>query len=229
LTPIVPDRNRVVAYLSDPAMLLGCGLLLVTIVVSMGSKEKLGFGASLAANWYIWNCIVIHVMMDGLAGGWNGLNLMGQQYMNVDRRFRYHLIDQPGGTTAPDSMNVKVICNIELFIHSSLTFCAFLGVVYKAPWRQPVEAFALGVQFFGALVFPMADLLTGCENMQPIGVHTCTPPLTPFFIFFFYFGVLINFLWAVVPAYMFVNVVRSEIAEKSGSGGKSSGQKKKKA
>ena len=37
----------------------------------------------------------------------------------------------------------------------------------------------------------------------------------------FYFGVLINFLWAVVPGYMFIRVVLSEIAEKSGAESKS--------
>jgi len=162
----------------------------------------------------LWNCVVIHVMMDGLAGGHGMLDLMGEQYKNVDRRFRYDLIGKEGGTDHADSANAWAICNIELFMHSTLTFFAFLGVVYRAPWRHTVEAFTLGVQLFGSLIFPAADLLTGCENMQPMGVKTCTPPVTPFFIFFFYFGVIINFLWFVVPAFMFYNVVRSDVAEK---------------
>merc|ERR1711920_1190842 len=139
---------------------------------------------------------------------------MGEQYMNVDRRFRYHLIGKPGGTTAPDSASAWVVCTIELFMHSVLTFFAFVGVCRRSPWRHSVEACALAFQFFGSLVFPATDLLTGCENMQPIGVHTCTPPFTPFFIFFFYFGVLVNFVWAVVPAFCFVRVVLSDVAEK---------------
>jgi len=215
LTPIVPSAERIIRYVTDPAFAIGAAVLVAAIACVWGSKTKLTFGESLAANWFLWNCVVIHVMMDGLAGGYGKLGLMGEQYKVLDRRFRYDLIDKPGGTNAPDSANVWVICNIELFLHSTLTFAAFIGICHRAPWRQPVEAFALGMQFFGSLVFPAADLLTGCDNMQPIGVHTCLPPLTPFFIFFFYFGVLVNFLWAVVPAFMFVRCVFGEIAEKT--------------
>ena len=61
--------------------------------------------------------------------------------------------------------------------------------------------------------------------MQPVGVETCLPPVTPFFIFFFYFGVIINFLWLVVPCLMLVEVVRSDVREKEAlEAGKSKGE-----
>jgi hypothetical protein len=223
LTPIVPTVERLVGYFTDPAFAVGLAVLCFAIFCVRNSKSKLSLGESLAANWYLWNCVCIHVMMDGLAGGYNKLGLMGEQYLNVDRRFRYHLIGQPGGTNAADSANAWVICNVELFLHAPLTLAAFVGVCHRAPWRHSVESFALAMQFFGSLVFPLADLLTGCHNMQPMGVGTCSPPFTPFFIFFFYFGVLINFLWAVVPAYMFYNVICSEIIEKNELSGQTNG------
>jgi hypothetical protein len=52
-------------------------------------------------------------------------------------------------------------------------------------------------------------MLDGCYNMQPFGVNDCLPPLTPFYFFFVYFGVVINWIWFLAPLCMlYVNVVR---------------------
>ena len=77
-----------------------------------------------------------------------------------------------------------------------------------------METIALMIQAVGAVAFVMPDMLTGCENMQPINVKTCLPPLEPFYFFFFYFGVIINWLWVVVPVFALVKVVQSDVAEK---------------
>ena len=73
---------------------------------------------------------------------------------------------------------------------------------------------ALAFQFFGSLVFILPELLTGCENTQPIGKSDCSPPLTPFYFFYYYFGVMANFVWTVIPFYLLIKVVQSEVAEK---------------
>ena len=54
-------------------------------------------------------------------------------------------------------------------------------------------------------------MFDGCVNMQPIGVADCAPPLTPFYFFFVYFGVVINWIWLVVPVAMLVAKVRRGI------------------
>lgn len=94
----------------------------------------------------------------------------------------------------------------------------------------------LTLSAFGALLFVAPDMLTGCLNMQPMGVPTCWPPLTPFYFFFVYFGVrrptgpgssshlytgrarlrhgvrqvLINWIWFFVPVGMLAVRVRAE-------------------
>ena len=47
--------------------------------------------------------------------------------------------------------------------------------------------------------------------MQPMGVEDCAPPLTPFYFFFVYFGVVINWIWLVVPVAMLAAKVRRGI------------------
>ena len=64
---------------------------------------------------------------------------------------------------------------------------------------------------YGAVVFVVPDMFDGCVNMQPMGVADCAPPLTPFYFFFVYFGVVINWIWLVVPVAMLVAKVRRGI------------------
>ena len=66
---------------------------------------------------------------------------------------------------------------------------------------------------YGALIFVAPDYLTGCLNMQPFNEPGCTPPLTPFYFFFVYFGVIINWIWFVVPVAMLASAVRRDFAQ----------------
>lgn len=216
VSPVIPAFSDVFAYLADPALLLGVTVFAVAMSCVWGGTRQLGFGESLAANWYLWNCVFVHVMLDGLAGGYGMLGPMGDYYKILDKRFRYHMVGKPGGPVAADSAIVWLLCRIELFCHAPLTFFAFVGVARRAPWRQTIEAVALSLQFFGSLIFPAGDLLTDCSNMQPIDVPTCFPPVTAFNVLFYYFPTSINFVWCFVPMFMLVQVVRSDVSEKRG-------------
>ena len=50
--------------------------------------------------------------------------------------------------------------------------------------------------------------------MQPFGVRDCAPPLTPFYAFFVYFGVVINLIWVVVPVCMLYARVQADFKPK---------------
>ena len=67
---------------------------------------------------------------------------------------------------------------------------------------------------YGTVVFVVPDLLDGCLNMQPFGVADCTPPLTPFYFFYVYFGVVINWIWFGVPLAMLIVNVRRDLKRK---------------
>jgi len=177
-------------------------------------KKKLTWSESLASNWYIWNCALVHVGIDGICGGFQYLNLMSDNYKLLDRRFRYELAGLPGGPSHADAAGAKLVVNIELTMHSVLTFLAFVGVCYRTSWRQGVELIALTFQLFGALLFVGPELYTNCENMVPIGVPTCFPGLTLYELFYFWFGVLVNGVWVVIPAYMMYTAILSDMKEK---------------
>ena len=71
-------------------------------------------------------------------------------------------------------------------------------------------AVVLTMAAYGALLFVVPDYLTGCLNMQPFGEPGCMPPLTPFYFFFVYFGVVINWIWFAVPVAMLAKTVRDD-------------------
>ena len=218
LEPRMPTTADVIAHFTDPAFFVGAAVLMLALWGVRGLKRTLTAGERLAANWYLWNTVVIHVMMDGLCGAHGWMKpFMNANYRILDRRYRPDLVGQldKGGTYATDRASAYTLNEMELFGHSVLTLFAFWGVMHKTPWRHTVEAIALTTQAVGAIMFVMPDMLTGCENMQPIGENTCLPPVTPFFVFFFYFGVIVNWLWVVVPVWMLVKVVQSDVAEKA--------------
>jgi hypothetical protein len=74
---------------------------------------------------------------------------------------------------------------------------------------------ALSFQLFGAIVFVIPEFLSGCLNMVPHNVHTCVPDASSYYnLFYFYFGVLVNFVWVIIPAYMIWEAICSSAAEK---------------
>ena len=65
------------------------------------------------------------------------------------------------------------------------------------------------------LLLPYCCSHTPCLNMQPIGVPSCSPPLTPFYGFYVYFGLGINVIWLCVPMGMLYVNVRRDFGVKS--------------
>lgn len=224
----IPSVQKVVNYFNDPGFYAMFAVVVLGYLSVMGSKVKLTYNESLVANWYIWNCALVHVGIDGLCGGFGYLSLMNDNYKLLDRRFRYELTDKPGGPSLSDAAGAKLVVNIELTMHSILTFLAYIGVCYRAKWRQGVELIALTFQLFGALLFVGPELYTGCENLVPIGVKTCFPGFSLYEIFYFWFGVIVNGVWVVIPAYMMYTAIVSDIKEKEvspSSNGPSNGKK----
>ena len=212
LTIGLPSLTTVFDYFFNSWFLIGFCVLAVSLYTVRNCDRELTWSESLIANWYLWNVVVIHVMLDGLCGAHGFGGKMNDNYRILDKR--PDLIGQPLGPLATDRALVYTLNEMELFGHSVLCLIAFYGVCYKTPWRHTMETIALMIQAVGAVAFVMPDMLTGCENMQPINVKTCLPPLEPFYFFFFYFGVIINWLWVVVPVFALVKVVQSDVAEK---------------
>jgi len=216
LSIAIPDLEKVIDYFckNDGWFLIGAIVLAITLFTVRNCDRKLTWSESLIANWYLWNVVVIHVMLDGLCGAHGFGGIMNNNYRILDKRYRPDLVGQTLGPTSGDRALVYTLNEMELFGHSLMCLFAFYGVCYKTRWRHGAECIALVTQAVGAVCFVMPDMLTGCENMQPINVKTCLPPLEPFYFFFYYFGVVINWLWVVVPVIALYFVVKSDVEEK---------------
>jgi len=199
----------------DPIWLLG-GLFLYIAYVNTKDYVNSNFSSATRteAGWYLWNGAVIHVMMDGCAGGgwfnakagegggW-GLSLLNANYQVLDKRFARLA---PEGEIAI----ATVVTQTELFCHSTLCLIAYIGICKRAKWADVVAMMALSFQLFGAIVFILPDLLTGCPNMQPFDKLTCMPDATMFTFFYFWFGVGCNILWVAIPIKFMADIIKRQ-------------------
>ena len=180
---IAPSADRVRAHLTDPANLAWLAYTVLAAVVA-GSASKLRASESLAAGWFLWNGAIIHLAMDGLVGGYHNWPLMDKSYRILDRRANDDVPESQGGPPYGQAMITWTIFNCELFIHSSLCFISYVGIVRRAPWRQPFEIMALTWQLVGAVLFIVPELLAGCANLVPQGKEYCIPGFSIFELFY---------------------------------------------
>ena len=182
------------ASLTDPATLIGVCVYFVLkrVVRRSGKQQELTCKEQLNSNWYLWNAVIFHVMMDGLTGGFHLLKPMDVNYRILDRR-----MDETTGIS--DRSLVLIIFYHELIVHALMCAVTYYGTQTKAKWRQGAECFTLGVQYFGAVVFLFPSFLFECVDLVPKGVPGCLPKVTPYTFFYYYFGAGANFVWIVAP------------------------------
>ena len=212
----LPSQRELIGHFLDPAVLLGVGMFFVFRHLTKDSQKTLTTCERLCANWHLWNAIIIYVIMDGLNGAFSEYGFMDllhkEGYRMIDRRYRRHLIDQPGGPSAYEANVAKTLNAMELFVYSWMSFFSAVSICNGTKWHKSLEVIVLTMAAYGAVIFVVPDMLTGCLNMHPMGVSECHPPFTPFNLFFVYFGVLINWILAIVPGIMLFNRVRAEMA-----------------
>ena len=204
----------IVATALDPAVAIGIAELLAFLYFARDAKGKLTRTQSLAMHWHLWNGIFIYTMMDGLNGAFSEFGFLPllheKGYRLVDRRYRRHLVGQsPHGPSHYEVSVARTVNAAEVLVYSWMSIMAAVGIATRAKWHKTIETMVLTMAAYGTVVFVVPDFFDGCLNMQPIGVAECFPPLTPFYLFFVYFGVVINWIWFVVPvAMLYVGVTR---------------------
>lgn len=146
-------------YLTDPAFFIAAVVLLIGRHFVGDKPRKLSGSESRRAGWFLWNCVIFHILMDGLSGTKLGNALMTQNYEVLDQRFRPDVADRG------DAANAITVVTIELFFHSFVTLLAYIGVVTNSKWRYEAEIVALVTQLLGTFVFVVPEFLTACHNM----------------------------------------------------------------
>lgn len=158
LRPIDEIPGILLSFLTDRAFFIGGVLLLATRwwVGESTGKSKLTPVEQRRAGWYLWNAIIFHCMMDGLAGTGYGNALMNKNYQLLDRRFK----PDGGGASKGDVAVVAIVVHIELFMHTMLCLAAYVGIASGAKWQHEAELVALTFQLFGLFVFVGPEFLT---------------------------------------------------------------------
>lgn len=77
-------------FLADPCFPVAIVCLLVVRFIIGDGARALTAADKRRAGWYLWNGIIFHIMMDGMAGGKWGNKLMADNYAILDRRFTDH-------------------------------------------------------------------------------------------------------------------------------------------
>ena len=201
----LPTLDDVKSHLLDPAVFIGVLLFLLFRYLVKDSKKVFTWKESMWVNWHLWNSILIYTMMDGF-GAFSEYGFLPYLHKNgyhmIDRRYRRHLTDKSGGPSGYEASLVRTLNATELLVYSWMSFLTAVSICNEGKWHKTLEVCVLTMAAYGALLFLVPDYMTGCLNMHPMGVNDCMPPMTPFNLFFVYFGVLINWIWLFVPAYM---------------------------
>jgi len=210
--PMKEYPSQLYKHFVDPAFVAGALFLFVAYYMTKDYvHDRFSATQRREAGWYLWNGAIIHVMMDGMAGGgwlsesggW-GLKLMNENYQVLDKRFSRE-------ATKGDIAVAATVTQTELCVHSVLTLYAYVGLCKRARWADSVALIALSFQLFGAIMFIGPDLMLGCPNMQPFDQLTCTPGISWFEVFYFWFGVTVNVVWIIIPMILMKNIIQRSI------------------
>jgi hypothetical protein len=209
----IPTLCDVVAHLTDPAMFIAYAELSAFLHCVRSVRTPLTKSESLAMHWHLANGIIIYTVMDGMCGAFGFMPTMFKVgYQGVDRRYLRELVDQPpAGPSQYEASVARTVNTTELFVYSWMSIMAAVGIATRAKWHRTLEVIVLTMAAYGAVLFVVPDYLDGCLNMQPFGIRDCAPPLTPFYGFFVYFGVVINLIWIVVPIGMLYSRVQADL------------------
>ena len=210
--------DEAVTYFADGAVLLGACELVAFLVFTRGAKQ-LTTSQSLAMHWHLWNAIIIYTIMDGLNGGFADVFGVTPRifhfYRTLDRRYHRDLAGTPHGPSVYEAAVAQTINACELCVYSWMSLLSAIGIAKRATWHRTLESAVLAMQAYGAILFMAPDMFDGCRNQQPHGEADCFPKVTPFTFFFVYFGVLINWIWLIVPVVMLAIRVARDVKAKA--------------
>jgi len=125
-------------------------------------------------------------MMDGLNSAFRRFALSSLFCIEEATKWLTAAIGAAWRTVVSDVLLARTVNATELFVYSWPSIAAAVGIANRAKWHRTLEVIVLSLAAYGGvgLVFVLPELLHGCPNMQPMGVHDCFPPLTPFYFFY---------------------------------------------
>jgi len=233
-----PDLSLdlVQAHWSDRAMQFGVAFFtlawLVPFLLKSGIKgagTEWTAGECRGASWFLLNGGVVHVIMDGLTGGFglshNFLPVMFANYRLLDNRCREDVPYEQGGPNPGSVATAITVFRLELFVMAPLCLFTYWAYALRKPFRHELEVITLTFQFIGTIFFTVPELLSGCESISPFGkmetksalggCFGAPDPTSLYDLMYFYFAFGMNLVWLFIPAIMAFNCVRQSAALKA--------------
>eukprot|EP01060_Flectonema_neradi_P019837 TRINITY_DN27355_c0_g1_i1.p1 TRINITY_DN27355_c0_g1~~TRINITY_DN27355_c0_g1_i1.p1 ORF type:complete len:225 (+),score=21.30 TRINITY_DN27355_c0_g1_i1:72-746(+) len=182
--PETTDADRL-EFLTDPFFYCPVLLLIVTALVGRTRTCIQTETDKILGRWYLWNGAIIHIMMDGCVGSLDKLKLFSQQYKILDHRF-----------VTRDVVPVSIGL-IELYIMAPLCLLLYLAFKWNLPCKNPLEIIVCVMHAFGAIMFVLPEHLISYKNVAV----DYNLEFSLYYLTYFWFGFLANFIWVVVPLY----------------------------
>jgi len=110
----LPPLSLVLRSLVDPAVLLGLAICALGVHLTYDCPP-LSRTEQYRANWYLWNGVFFHTIMDGMAG-MGYFPLLSSFYEHLDNRFRTGKPFLLGGPHHSESAMVELVMFVELFV-----------------------------------------------------------------------------------------------------------------
>ena len=191
--PTPMTQADVVEYFTHWGMLLSLALLVGTVVVThQRGTVRLTPYERRVARWYLINGALIHVLLDGLAGGFKVNKFLAAQFHRLDSRYA-----EPVGEKYASAL--FLISALELFLKGPV--CLYLYACYhrRLPARDVVEVFTCVTQVYGTFIYIGQECLTGFTAWDVDWGLTFSFHHLIYFWFAVFFAVG---LYGVVPTYL---------------------------
>lgn len=184
-------------FLLHPYVVLVTSITVATLYLSLRQSKPLPNSDKMVLEWYAWNAVLYHAIMDGGTGSLQLVPVVLQQYQILDQRFSTH------------HMGPWLIGMVELLVMAPSCLATVYAIAQRHPLRWPLEIITSVMHMFGMIVFVVGEVYEGQLNvpaLDPVGTPEggtwANVKFGVYHLVYYWFGFwFCNLVWGVVPYY----------------------------
>jgi len=209
LDPSVQSVPAALEYLTHPslwvAMFCLAAMHVLTFYTPGPPVRKLPLPERMLGRWYLFNAIIIFMLMDGCVGGLKVNPVLSKQYQAMDKRYGF-----PFGSVEGSAVTVVSLC--ELLLKGPLCLLLYVLMYRGSRYVDPVAIVVNVLQFYGTVLYLGQELITGMKNLHvDYELRFSFKDLC-----YFWFAILFaNILYLMFPAYLVVRSMRRIVQDVS--------------
>lgn len=188
----------IIEFTAQPGVII-LGLYYCIMYLLKGNRE-LTYPEDAITSWFIHNGGIIHLAMEGLAGGWHMWREIEHPYRIIDNRFNYDILEADGGPTKDAALGVLIITQLELFVWFPFCMATAIAFTTGSRHRYLLAIVTSVMQIIGTVFFVVPPIMGNCLDLPTFNEPGCFPKLDRFTFIFIYIAFGANFLWFVIPS-----------------------------